>query len=100
MERSSTVNVRIEPDIKAEAEEIFSAIGLSTATAINAFYRQVILRKGLPFSLTSVKPPLSLANMTQEQLDTELAKGLASIKGGRTYSEEEVEAMFRDWKGR
>lgn len=96
MERSGNVSVRIEPDIKAEAEEIFSAIGLSTATAINAFYRQVIIRKGLPFNLTAVPAPPNLAHMTQQEIDAALRTSMNDYKAGRVYSEDDVERRFEE----
>lgn len=96
MERSGTVNVRIEPNIKAEAEEIFNAIGLSTATAINAFYRQVILRRGLPFNLTTVPAPPNLAHMSQDEIDAALQASMNDYKAGRVLTEEELERRFQD----
>lgn len=96
MERSGNVSVRIEPDIKIEAEKIFDAIGLSTATAINAFYRQVILRKGLPFNLTAIPALPNLAHMTQEEIDAALLEGMNDFKAGRVYSEDDVERLFEE----
>ncbi len=49
--KSAFVNVRVAPDTKAEAEQIFAELGLSTSEAVNLFLRQVILRRGLPFEV-------------------------------------------------
>lgn len=51
MARTAYLNARIEPDLKDGAEKIFSAVGLSTSDAISLFFRQVVLRKGLPFDV-------------------------------------------------
>jgi len=51
MNKTSTVRARIEPDLKNKAEQVFRALGLSTTQAITLFYRQVELRKGLPFDV-------------------------------------------------
>ncbi len=45
------IRARIEPDLKKEVENIFSELGLTPTTAINMFYRQVKLLKGLPFTI-------------------------------------------------
>ncbi len=45
------IGVRIEPDLKEEADKIFSMLGLSPAQAITLFYKQVVLYGGLPFSV-------------------------------------------------
>jgi len=51
MKKSSTIRARIEPDLKDRAEHIFHKLGLSTTQALTLFYRQVELRKGLPFDV-------------------------------------------------
>jgi len=49
--KSATVRARIEPELKAEVEKLFRQLGLSTTEAINIFFSQVQLRKGLPFNI-------------------------------------------------
>lgn len=49
MGKTATARARIEPEIKDEAERILEECGLSASEAIGLFYRQVILRHGLPF---------------------------------------------------
>jgi DNA-damage-inducible protein J len=51
MTKTATVRARIEPRLKTDVEKLFNKLGLSTTEAINLFYRQVKLRKGLPFSV-------------------------------------------------
>lgn len=51
MGKTSTARARMEPEIKEEAEKILAECGLSASEAIGMFYRQVILRQGLPFSV-------------------------------------------------
>ncbi|MDD3518499.1 MAG: type II toxin-antitoxin system RelB/DinJ family antitoxin [Chromatiales bacterium] len=51
MAKTETIRARIEPDLKYEAEEVFSVLGLSPTEAITLFYRQVALRHGLPFDV-------------------------------------------------
>jgi len=51
MNKTSTVRARIEPDLKDKAERVFRDLGLTTTQAITLFYKQVELRKGLPFDV-------------------------------------------------
>ena len=44
------IRVRVEPELKSQAEEVFSELGLSPTEAIRLFYTQVTLHRGLPFS--------------------------------------------------
>ena len=71
MAKSATVRARIEPKLKAEVETLFHQLGLSTTEAINIFYNQVLLRKGLPFSVV-------VPNKTTKQTfkDTDAGKNL------------------------
>ena len=51
MSKTAMVRARVEPKLKKEAEGFFRKLGLSTTQAIAIFYRQVTLRKGLPFDV-------------------------------------------------
>lgn len=51
MAKTDTIRARVEPELKAEAESILKTLGLSPTEAIRLFYRQVALRRGLPFSV-------------------------------------------------
>ncbi|MDF2940704.1 MAG: type toxin-antitoxin system RelB/DinJ family antitoxin [Gammaproteobacteria bacterium] len=46
---AATINVRVEPNLKAQAESILNKIGLPSSEAIRLFYTQICLQKGLPF---------------------------------------------------
>ncbi|MDR1183902.1 MAG: type II toxin-antitoxin system RelB/DinJ family antitoxin [Coriobacteriales bacterium] len=47
-----TVSVRLDEEVKKGAEEVFKDLGLSTAAAINVFFRQVKRKNAIPFQLT------------------------------------------------
>ena len=51
MAKTETIRARVEPDLKREAEGLFSELGLSTTDAITLFYKQVTLHQGLPFDV-------------------------------------------------
>ena len=56
MAKTATIRARIEPRFKQEVEKLFAEMGLTTTEAINLFYHQVILRKGLPFNVVIPSP--------------------------------------------
>ena len=68
MSKTATVRARIEPELKKNVEDIFAHLGLSTTEAINLFYKQVELHRGLPFE---VKIPKELTKATLEKTDRE-----------------------------
>lgn len=49
--KSSNLTTRIEPELKEKAENILSALGISASSAINMFYKQIVLHGGLPFEV-------------------------------------------------
>ena len=56
MPRSAVMNIRIEPEVKAEAEELFGSFGLTVTDAVNVFLRQSLMRGGFPFEIVRYKP--------------------------------------------
>ena len=51
MAKTEMIRARVEPELKSQAEEVFSGLGLSPTAAITLFYRQVTLHNGLPFAV-------------------------------------------------
>ena len=66
--KTANVNVRIQENIKQQAEQILETIGIPRATAIDMFYRQIILNKGIPFSLTIPKSLPAQDDMDKKRL--------------------------------
>ncbi|MFA5182114.1 MAG: type II toxin-antitoxin system RelB/DinJ family antitoxin [Syntrophales bacterium] len=75
MARTAMINARTERELKKEVEEILKSLGLSTTEAINIFFRQVKLRRGLPF-------PVEIPNEGTMAVfrDSEEGKGLVECK--------------------
>ena len=67
------------------------------SSGINMFYRQIILWRGLPFrpSLPASRP-LSLEEMTREEFDAKMARGIAEAKAGEGIPADEFFASLRE----
>lgn len=48
----TSITIRIEKDIKTQAERIYSDLGIDLSTAVNVFLRQSIRCNGFPFEVT------------------------------------------------
>ncbi len=95
MANTSAVYARIDTNLKDNAENILSQLGISPSSAIQMLYSQIVLKKGLPFELKlPSSKPLAIGAMTREELDAELQKGVDSIKAGKIYSADEVDAVL------
>ena len=43
--------IRIDEDLKKQAAELFSQLGLDMSSAMNIFLKQCVLHEGLPFNI-------------------------------------------------
>lgn len=95
-QKSANLYVRIEPDVKEQAESILATLGIPASNAINLFYKQIILQRGLPFELKlPTAKPLDIRALSEEEMSAELEKGYADIEAGRTKSASKVFADIR-----
>lgn len=72
------LQVRIDPQMKAEAESVFSSLGLTATQAVKLFFRQVALRQAIPFALT-LTPPIGVS----EEEEAMIALSLEDVKKGK-----------------
>jgi len=79
---TTTINARIDSNSKQEAQGVLTKLGLSMSSAIEMFFKQIVLQQGIPFDI-------KLPNQ-----DTSLAiKELEAGKGAKFSS---VEDLFED----
>ena len=97
MEKTATLNLRINPEVKSSAEKILSQLGVPMATAIDMFLKQVALTGGIPFAVTLPKAPdsVNVDMMSSSQIRNKLAEGLSDIDSGRIRPTRETFERFR-----
>ena len=89
--KTANVNARIDLNVKTQAEEILSKIGLPRSVAIDAFYRQIIMHGGIPFPLTIPESRLpAYDEMNHAAFNQMMAKGLAQAKADDSFDLDEV----------
>ena len=82
--------MRIQENIKQQAEQILDTIGIPRATAIDMFYRQIILNNGIPFSLKIPKILPIRENMDEKAFNSLMANGYAQAIQGDSYDIDDV----------
>ena len=94
--KSANLYARIEPDVKEKAESILSTLGIPASNAINMFYKQIILQRGLPFEV-KIPParPLDMNILSEAEFNEELEKGYADMRAGRTINAKKAFADIR-----
>ena len=67
---TANMSIRMDSEVKSQAQMIFSQFGLDMTTAINMFLRQAIRERGIPFDL---------------HLGGSLEQAMRDIEEGRVY---------------
>lgn len=86
------VNIRMDSEVKQQAEKLFQDLGMNMTTAINVFVKQAIRARGIPFQIVSEDPFYSAENQAHlRRTADQIQKGDVVVK-----TMEELEAMAAD----
>ena len=96
MAKTSPVYARIDTSLKDKAEAVLTKLGITPSGAIQMFYSQIVLHNGIPFDVRIPSPkPMPAVALSRAELDAELMKGAESLKSGKGYSADEIDAMLQ-----
>ena len=56
MPNTAILSVRIDPELKAQAENLFNDFGMTLTTAITVFFRQAVRENRIPFEIKRDRP--------------------------------------------
>ena len=77
---ATTMNIRVDSDVKNNAKKIFAELGMDLTTAVNIFLRQSIREHGMPFELKLRVPnDETLEAIRQVNNKEDLSKPFSSI---------------------
>ena len=95
MEKTATLNLRVNPTVKEQAEIVLSRLGVPMSTAINMYLNQISLTGGIPFAITLPKAPedINADVMTDEEIHAKLQNGYDDVKAGKV---KKAEALKRN----
>lgn len=98
MEKTATLNLRVNPYVKERAESVLAQLGIPMSTAIDMYLNQISLVGGIPFSVVLPKAPASINadTMTNDELHAKLDKGYADIEKGNVQDAAAAFAKFRE----
>ena len=75
IKQSSTINIRVDAQLKKDAEELFNDLGLTMSTAIAMFLRSALNNDGIPFEVR------------RQQLNAETLEALAEYEEMKANAE-------------
>ncbi|MBR1662219.1 MAG: type II toxin-antitoxin system RelB/DinJ family antitoxin [Acidaminococcaceae bacterium] len=93
---TTNINIRVNTELKKDAELLFADLGLNMSTAITMFLKSAVNHNGIPFEIKRVaREPLALGAMSTEEVDAELEKAHQDVLAGRTEPAGKVFADIR-----
>lgn len=97
MNKTATLNLRVNPVVKKEAEAVLSALGISMTAAISIYLKQIALRGAIPFDVSLPRVPQSINTdlMTADEIKKSIDIGLQDLNEGRTIKASDFFDDFR-----
>ncbi len=92
--KTANVLARVEPEVKEQAEAIMAKLGIPASTVINMLYRQIIMTKSIPFSLSIPDVPIARDEMDKAAFDAMMGEGLAQAKAGQGFPLDEAFSLL------
>ena len=71
---ASTIQVRVEEELKRKSDALFKDLGTDTTTAIRMFLTQAVAANGFPFEIKRQKESNPYAPMTEKEMLAKLKK--------------------------
>ena len=92
MEKNATLNLRINPDVKQNAEAVLSQLGISMSTAVDMYLRQISMVGGIPFPVTIAQAPerVNAEKMTAANIRDKIQQGLDDVEADRVRDLSEI----------
>ena len=92
---TTNINIRIDANIKQEAEALFEKLGISISGAINIFFRQAIRLQAIPFEIKAKSPEEEYNDYFTPDVVKNILKSAEQIKRGEsiTFTIDELIAM-------
>lgn len=87
MGETATINMRVNPQVKSDAEYIFSSLGMTLTEAINIFLHKSVMEGGLPFDVRQPRYNKETEAAMREARDIMSGKKQADVH-------ESAEALF------
>jgi DNA-damage-inducible protein J len=82
----TTINIRIDEELKKQAEELFAEFGMNTTTAFTIFAKAVVRERKIPFEIKAEDPFYNENNMFH------LMKSIDQLNQGKGTVREIVES--------
>lgn len=80
---SDRLSVRVDEESKQAASEVLNKLGMSMSTAINLYFRQIQLKKGIPFEISLPNAAPSLVDTMQKNAKAAIREEVQKLQDNR-----------------
>lgn len=95
--KTADIHIRIQPEVKEQAEAIFARAGVSASDAIEQFYLWTIRHQKTPMRLKSRRANIpDLNEMTDDEIDAMIEDARRDVREGKIISNEEAQAALKN----
>jgi len=84
MAETINVTIRLDREVKEQAERMFNDFGMNLSTAFNIFARQALRQRRIPFDIFDPDP------FYNEKNQAELNRRIADIEAGKNLTTHEL----------
>lgn len=94
--KTANVMARVEPRVKEQAEEIMDMLGIPASVVINTLYKQIIMTRSIPFSLSVPAAPAAARDeMDDSAFNSMMKRGMTEAKADMSSPADEVFEQLR-----
>lgn len=86
----STLQIRVSDELKAQADEVFTSLGMDVSTAVRIFLTLSVEHNGLPFEVRHKPLPVDMQQAIYE------SRNRVNLNGPYQTAQEAVDAMLED----
>lgn len=92
----STIQVRVDDELKAKSDILFKELGTDTTSAIRMFLMQALAYGGFPFEIRKMESASPFEPLTEEQIIHKLKHAKMQADTGMVKPSEQVVAEMRE----
>jgi len=83
MKNTTSISIRVDEDVKRQAEDIFNKLGMNLSIAMNLFLHMAVRYGGIPFDLRLPVKPRNLEDMSDNEFNMMMDKAFSDAAVGK-----------------
>ena len=97
MAADAFVYVRINSELKKEAEDILRKLGVTPSALITMLYHKIVLTGGIPFEIRlPIREPIATGNLPEEKVNQLILEGYNSSSNGDVHDLDEIKKVLKE----